>query len=123
MFMTIALCADKFTLDNQTDYPAKDHHSKIAIQWANSADEVQANNNPASFDEMMASANLYTIDKTGKVTVKSPANAKYFRVVAWTTSDKTPNHITNWVEIKEDKTYTLDNDHLTSAALMSGMGC
>jgi hypothetical protein len=111
--------ADRFTLDNLTAHPAKP--SKMAIQWASSAKEMEEGNHALRHGlELNA---LQVINKIGKISFTAPAMAGYFRVLVWSNGKAEPDLHTNWVEIVPDKTYTLEAEHLIPSVLMLGMGC
>lgn len=110
-----------FVLENRTSHPQKT--SKIAIQWANSAREVDEGNKAlmagAKFNAKMVSF----LTQMGKIRITIPKKAEYFRVLAWSKGDQEVDFHTNWVEIVPNKTYTLESDHLVPCVLMPGMGC
>jgi len=115
--------ADHFILENQTSYPNKNQKSKIAIQWANSAKEVNENNMASMYGTKLNKSTLQPLKQTGTIDVTIPKNVQYFRVVAWSNGDGEPDLVTNWIEIVPDRTYTLDGDHLVPVVLMQGTGC
>ena len=79
-FVTSAF-AEQLVLDNQTSYPAK--NQKIAIQWASSAQEVDASNKALLAGEKFSPAHLQALKQTGKIDLTIPKNTAYFRLVAW----------------------------------------
>lgn len=113
--------ADNLTLENKTSYP--DSKSKIAIQWAASAKEVDEDNKALLHGAKVDSRTVSIVAKQGKVNVTIPAQAEYFRVVAWSKGEGTPDLHTNWVDVVPNKTYTLEADDLVPLVLMSGSGC
>ncbi len=115
------LFAESITLDNQTDYPTK--QSKMAVQWANSAREVDAQNKALMMGEPVNKKSLQNIPKMGKTKLTVPKQAQQFRVLVWEQNQEEPEYSTNWIDITADKTYTLENDYLIPVVLMSGCGC
>lgn len=115
--------ADNFVLHNETSYPQKNEKSRIALQWASSAKEVDDANKALMDGEKLNASTLLNIKKQGEISVTIPKNAEYFRVLVWSKEDAAPDLVTNWVEVVADKTYTIDQDHLVPVVLMSGTGC
>lgn len=115
--------ADGFVLDNQAANPTNDKKSRVAIQWANSAKEVEESNNKIKQGKRLNSRSLQALTQAGKINLEIPKNAEYFRVLVWSSGGREPDFLTNWVDIIPKKTYTLNKDQLTPLALMSGMGC
>ncbi|MBX9924146.1 MAG: hypothetical protein K2Y01_08565 [Rhabdochlamydiaceae bacterium] len=115
--------AESFVLDNQTSYPDTNLKSKIAVQWANSAKEVDENNKAMIHGEPLTPNSIQNISKSGKTTLTIPDKAEYFRILAWSKNTEEPDLLTNWIDIVPNKTYTLETDHLVPAVLMSGTGC
>ena len=112
-----------FVLINQTAYPQKNPNSKIAIQWANSAKEVDDSNKALMLESKVNPDTVQMLNQAGKMNITIPEKAQYFRVVAWSKSEGDPDLLTNWVDIVPNKTYTLEADHLVPAVLMAGTGC
>lgn len=115
--------AENLILENQTSYPVKNQKSKIAIQWASSAKEVQEHNNAMIDGSTMSPKTFQVLNQSGKVNLKIPKKAEYFRVLAWSNGEGNPDFLTNWVDIVPNKTYTLKADHLVPSILMQGTGC
>ncbi len=115
--------AENLKLDNQTSYPENEPKSKIAIQWASSAKEVKEGNEALLYGTGLKSDKMQVLNTQGIVDITIPDKAEYFRVLVWSKGQSEPNLVTNWVDIVPNKTYTLDNDHLIPAVLMSGTGC
>lgn len=113
--------AATITLDNQTPYPKQ--NTRIAVQWASTAQEVQDNNQAIIHGKEMDTRLIQIIPQQGTTKLTVPNNAEYFRVLVWTNNNPDPDLLTNWVDITPNKTYTLKGDHLISAVLMPGMGC
>lgn len=113
--------AEHLVLENLTSYPAK--KSKIAIQWATSAREVDEGNKAILHGLELNSSTLHVLTQAGKVKVSIPKTAEYFRILAWSKGDGEPDLHTNWVDVVPNKTYTLEADHLVPTVLMSGSGC
>lgn len=111
--------ADQIILDNQTSYPSND--TKMAIQWAFSAKDVDESNNALKHGEKIS--NTHSIKKSGNIQLSVPAGAEYFRILMWSKGSNEPDFHTNWVEVVNQKEYHLKQDHLVPAVLMSGMGC
>lgn len=124
IFLFLALAsigfAEQIVLDNETSYPS--NRSKIAVQWATSAKEVQENNH-ASLHGLKMKGNMQVLKQSGKIDLKVPKKAGYFRVLVWSKGEGDPDFVTNWIDIEPNKTYTLTDDYLTPTVLMSGMGC
>jgi hypothetical protein len=110
-----SLFADSITLENKSTHP------KIAVQWASSARVAQDSNDALMQGDPLPKDLYYPRKEISKITI--PANASYFRIVAWDSKNKNPDYLTNWVEIVPDKTYEIDDEHLTPVLLMNGMGC
>ena len=127
LFVLLALarvgCAENFVLENQTIYPNKAQKSKIAIQWASSAQEVDEGNKAVTYGLKLNSSTLQLLAQSGKVNVTIPDNAEHFRVLVWSKGQKEADLLTNWVDIVPNKTYTLTTDFLVPVVLMAGTGC
>jgi hypothetical protein len=115
--------AENLILENQTSYPAQDQKSTIAIQWANSAKEVDEYNKALMYGQKLNPATFQVITQSGKVSLHIPENAAYFRVLVWSKGEDSPDFHTNWVDIVPNKTYKLKADQLVPSVLMSGSGC
>ncbi len=115
--------AENLTLVNRTSYPARNQPSKIAVQWADSAKEVQENNQASLSSAALNPNTLQQLTKSGKIKLNIPGNAEYFRVLVWSKGDGEPDLLTNWVDAVPNKTYKLKTDHLVPAVLMPGAGC
>ncbi|KTD00787.1 hypothetical protein OQJ19_15040 [Fluoribacter gormanii] len=121
--MASAALATPIVLDNKTNYPAKNNEGKIAIQWAASAEAIQERNRSIINGSKLDSRSLKTLSQKGQIELNLPNQAQYFRVVVWSTDQKEPDLLTNWVNIVPNKTYILNQDQLASAVLVSGAGC
>lgn len=115
--------AETFVLENLTSHPMKASESKMAIQWAHSAQEVHQENQTVMQGKSLNSNSFFLLSQTGKIKVDIPAKVQYFRVVAWTQGKDIPDLVTNWIEIEPNKTYKLEADHLVPSVLMAGSGC
>ena len=115
--------ADNIVLDNQSAYPMKNQKSKIAIQWASSAKEVEEGNSVVIHGGKLNANSMEAITQSGKINLTIPKKAQYFRILAWSKGEGEPDLLTNWVDVVPDKTYTLKADHLSPAILMLGTGC
>ena len=115
--------AEDIILMNKTAYPAKNQPSKIAVQWAGSAKEVQDHNQASLTNTSLNPTTLQELGKSGKIKLNVPGNAEYFRVLVWSEGKGEPDLLTNWVDIVPNKTYTLKSDYLVPAVLMPGAGC
>ncbi len=115
--------AENLVLENQTPYPSKNQKSKIAVQWATSAKEVDEGNNALLHGLKLNPDTMQVLTQSGKISLSIPKKAEYFRVLAWSKGEGDPDFHTNWVEIVPNKTYTLKADHLVPSVLMSGTGC
>jgi hypothetical protein len=113
--------AENLVLENRTSYP--NQKSKIAIQWATSAKEVDEYNKAIMYGHKLNPATLQVLTQSGKITLNIPTNAEYFRVLAWSKDEENPDFHTNWVDVVPNKTYTLEKDQLVPSVLMSGSGC
>lgn len=118
--LTTTAFAATITLENQTPHP--NTQSKIEIQWASSAKEVDENNKATITRETFNPHTLQTVPHSGKVYLTLPDKAEYFRVLVWSNTD-TLEFVTNWVTIVPNKTYSLKAEHLVPAVLMAGFGC
>lgn len=125
IFAVLTTCAfsDQFIFDNQTSYPSKSPKTKIAFQWATSAKQADERNKELLYGNKIDSESMQPISKIGKTKVTIPKNVLYFRVVAWTSQDPSPDHVTNWIDITPGKVYTLNTDQLVPTVLMAGSGC
>lgn len=95
----------------------------MAVQWASSAKEVEAENHALIAGKAPNPNSLQTIIMQGPLRLSIPKAAEYFRVLVWSKTKGTPDLITNWVEIIPNKSYTLQTDHLFPCVLMYGTGC
>lgn len=123
IFLVSTGFSENFVLNNQTSNPTDHQKSNIAIQWATSAKDIDANKHLAQQGLKLNPKTLKFLTQTGKITLDSPKKAEYFRVIVWSKSTGYPDFFTNWVDIVPNKTYTLNKAHLIPAALMSGTGC
>lgn len=115
--------AENLILENQTSYPIKDQKSQIAVQWANSAKEVDDDNKAVIDGVKLNPDTLQILTQTGSIKLTIPEKAEHFRVLVWSTGEGEPDLLTNWVDIVPNKTYTLKTDHLVPSVLMLGTGC
>ena len=106
-----------------TSYPNSSQASKIAIQWATSAKDMQKSDKAVIYRLKTNPNSLLVLNKTGKIQVTIPKQAERFRVLVWLKKNKSPDLLTNWVLVVPNKTYTLQKDQLIPAVLMSGTGC
>lgn len=125
LFISLAAAAfsENLIFENETAHPIQHESSKMAIQWAFSAKEVQEHNQALIQGAKLNASTLQAVVKQGKMKFSIPKNAEYFRVVVWLKGKESPSLITNWVEIVPNKLFQLKSDHLIPAVLMSGMGC
>jgi len=114
---------DSFVLDNKTSNFTNNKKSRMMIQWADSAKDVEESNNRIKQGKKLNPHSLHLLTQNGKINLDIPKNVKYFRVLAWSKGEVEPDLLTNWVDIIPGKVYTLNEDHLIPLALMSGMGC
>ncbi|MBY0529100.1 MAG: hypothetical protein K2P51_02805 [Rhabdochlamydiaceae bacterium] len=121
--LSAASFAENLILKNQTLYPGKNQKTRLAIQWANSAKQVDAYNQSMIHGSKMDPDTMQFLTQTGKVKLNIPQNAEYFRILAWSTDTDQPDHLTNWVDIVPNKTYTLKEEHLAPSVLILGSGC
>lgn len=113
--------AENFVLDIQTVNIT--NKSKIAIQWANSAKEIEESDNRLRQGMKLNSETLQVIPQKGKINLDIPKKAEYFRVFSWSKDTKTPDLLTSWVDIVPNKNYFLKDEHLVPLVLISGTGC
>lgn len=123
LMLTATVFAENIVLENQTNYPVENDKSKIAVQWATSAKEVEEANKAVTYGTKLNLDTMQVLTKSGKVNLHIPDKAAYFRILVWSKGQGDPDLLTNWVETVPDKTYTLKPDHLVPAVLMSGTGC
>ncbi|KTD11818.1 hypothetical protein Lgra_1276 [Legionella gratiana] len=121
--MTFVVFADGIVLDNKTYYPEKGKLGKIAVQWAVSVKEVQKENKGILHDSTLNSNSLTMLTQKGKIQLTSPKNARYFRLVVWSSGNHEPDLFTNWVDIISNKTYVVNQNQLVHKRLMAGSGC
>ncbi len=115
--------AENFVLINHTRHPNRNEKSKIAIQWATSAKEVDKANQAIVHGIKLKPETLKMINQSGTVTLRIPKKAEYFRILVWINNKGNPDFVTNWVDVLSDKTYTVETKHLIPWRLMSGTGC
>ena len=115
--------ADSFVLNNKAHYPASSEKSKIAIQWASSAKDVEESNKMVRQGLKLKPETIHVLTQRGKINLDIPKKAEYFRVLVWSKGAKNPDFLTNWVDIVPNKIYTFNEDHLIPSVLMSGTGC
>ena len=75
--------SENLVLENQTSYPTKSQTSKVAIQWADSAKEVEEGNNAFTYGAKLNSASIQVLTQTGKIDLIVPEKAEYFRILVW----------------------------------------
>lgn len=121
--LTVAAFADTLVLENFTSYPMEHPKSKLAVQWATSAREVDQANKAITYGSKLNPATLEMVTHSGKITLTIPPNAEHFRIVAWSTNTDDPDLLTNWVDVVPNKVYKVEKDHLVPTVLMSGTGC
>lgn len=121
LFFASTAFTESFVLENRTSYPTKD--SKIAVQWASTAKEVDDHNKSLLSGARPNPSTLQTLAKLGKMKLTIPKAAGYFRVLAWSKKGWQPDLHTNWIEVTPNKTYTLESGHLVPTILMPGSGC
>ena len=121
LLVTVTGFAENLVLKNQTSYP--NQKSKMAVQWATSAKEVDEGNNALIQGSKLNPDSLQVLTQPGKVNLSIPKKAEYFRILVWSKGEGDPDFHTNWVDIVPNKTYTLKADHLVPSVLMLGTGC
>ncbi|MBS0620904.1 MAG: hypothetical protein JSS61_05555 [Verrucomicrobia bacterium] len=121
LLLTTTLRAEWIVLNNQTEYPTK--QSKMAVQWASSAKEVDENNKALIYSKPLDPATLQQIAQAGKNKLTLPQNAQQFRILVWSQNEEQPDYTTNWVQIAPSKTYKLEDGYLIPVVLMLGSGC
>src|SRR5271156_4463817 len=126
-FFFCALAATGFAkalvLDNQTSYPNKNAKTKMAVQWATSAKEIDEGNSAIIEGMRLNSNSIKFVSQQGKISLSIPNQAEYFRVLVWSQGEMNPDLLTNWVDIVSNKTYMLKADQLVPSVLMLGTGC
>jgi hypothetical protein len=123
LFFATAGFAESVYLNNQTPHPQASAKTKMAVQWATSAQEVNEQNQAIQHSLDLSSNTLQSVSQRGKIQLNVPDHAQYFRVLVWSGEGANPDLHTNWVEVVPNKVYQLKADHLTSTRLMIGMGC
>ncbi len=123
VFVAISGFAENLVLENQTSYPLKNQKSKMAIQWATSAKDVDEGNQAVSHGLNLNPNTMKVLTQPGKVSVNIPEKAECFRILVWSKGEGEPDLLTNWVDVMPNKTYTLKADHLVPSVLMLGTGC
>lgn len=121
--VAIAACAQNLVLDNQTSYPNKNKKNKIAIQWAASGKETDEGNAAVIDGSSLNPDTIQFLKQQGKISINIPDRAEYFRVLVWSQDEKSPDLLTNWVDIVQNKTYAIKDDQLSPSILMLGTGC
>lgn len=121
LLITATGFAENLVLENQTSYPIKT--SRMVIQWASTAKEVEEGNTALMYGLKLNPASLQELTQAGKVSLSIPQKAEYFRVLVWSKGEGDPDLHTNWVEVVPTKTYTLKAEHLVPSVLMLGTGC
>ena len=122
-FMASIVLANSIMLENKTNYPEKGRLGKIAVQWATSAKAVQNANKSMLNGTALNSSSLMLLNQKGKIQLSSPNNARYFRVVVWSSDKQKPDLLTNWVDINPNKTYVVDQSQLVPIVFMAVAGC
>ncbi|HHT0591639.1 TPA: hypothetical protein ACTXXA_001302 [Legionella anisa] len=122
-FTASTALATQIMLDNKTNYPQKNNLGRIAVQWVTSAEAIQESNKTIINGSELDLNSLMTLSQKGQIKLTLPNNANYFRVVVWSTGKRKPDLLTNWVDVVPNKTYSVNQDQLASAILMSGAGC
>lgn len=120
LLFALTAFAEQLVIDNQTSYPSD--NQKIAIEWASSAQEVDASNKALMYGEKF-NGQLKVLKQNGEIKVSVPKKAEYFRIVSWSKGEKVPSLSTNWIDIVPGTTYTLKTEHLVPVAIMPGSGC
>lgn len=125
LMMALQVFAEQVVLDNQTSHPNEKNRSKIVVQWATSANEVEEGNQAMIYGWELNSGTMQNVERSGKILLNVPSRVKYFRLLVWSNgaSIASPNLLTNWVNIVPNKTYTLQEDFLIPSILMAGTGC
>ena len=115
--------AETIVLNNQLPTIADHPESKIAIQWATSAKDVEQSNNRVRRGLTLKPDTLQVLTHRGIFNLGSPKEAEYFRVLVWKKGVGAPDFLTNWVDVVPKKTYTINQEFLIPMALMAGTGC
>ena len=123
MLLASSTYAEDIFLDNQAFSPSKHPTSKMVIQWANSAKDVEAINTMMKKTENYQLERYSIVTKDGTIKLNIPEKAGYLRVLISEKGKCAPDFLTNWLEIEANKHYTIKQKHLVPAALKSGMGC
>lgn len=123
MLVDAAGFADSLVINNKASYPAANQKSKMVIQWASSAKDVEEINSAVKQGLKLNPDTFQALTQSGKISLEIPKKAEYFRVLVWSNGNEGPDFLTNWVDAVPNKSYTLDEGHLIPVTLMSGMGC
>ncbi|MCL9682779.1 hypothetical protein [Legionella maioricensis] len=115
--------AENILINNETTFPIKKQKSKLVIQWAASAKEIQEANKAIIYGLKLDPSSLQIISKAGENILNIPKNAAHFRLLAWSKDAEMPDLLTSWVDVVPNKSYKLQKDQLVLAVLMSGAGC
>src|SRR5579871_5404812 len=83
--------AKNLVVDNQTPYPIREQKSKIAVQWAATAKEVDTYNKAIISGSQMNPNSFQMLAQTGVIHLKIPNDAEYFRILVWTQDGLEPN--------------------------------
>ena len=77
MFIGTTGFAESFVLNNTAPYPASNHTSKMAIQWATSARDVDDNNNIVRKGLTLNPDSLKVLTQVGSINLDIPKKAEY----------------------------------------------
>ncbi|KTC85443.1 MULTISPECIES: hypothetical protein [Legionella] len=123
LLITSLVFAQNIVVNNQTNFPNKNKAAKIAIQWANSAKDIQKSNKALMYGLKLNPSSLQVLLQLGMNELSIPESAKHFRVLVWSEGKTKPNLLTNWVDVMPNKTYNLLQEQLAPTVLMVGTGC
>lgn len=121
--VTSVALGHSIVVNNETNYPIEGKLGKIAVEWAASNIEIQNANKAIMQGKSLAPSSLKQLTQIGKNRLSLPDTARYFRIVAWSSNQREPDLLTNWVEVMPNKIYTIKQDELSEAALIFGSGC
>ncbi len=86
--------AEHFVLNNQVEKSTSNQKSRVAIQWASSAKEVDESNNLIRQGLKLNPDSLQVLTQLGKINLDSPKKAEYFRVLVWINGAEHPEFLT-----------------------------
>lgn len=98
MLVDAAGFADSLVINNKASYPAANQKSKMVIQWASSAKDVEEINSAVKQGLKLNPDTFQALTQSGKISLEIPKKAEYFRVLVWSNGNEGPDFLTNWVD-------------------------